>query len=1847
MDTLRLSAIIGKLIEKYVLSAIEGNRDCRLLAPGLTPTISAQLHEYLLEHLPQTVNSYLVIGELEEPSEEKGKIKAIGLTSRRIGSFVAITSPGQLVHIQDSIRGSGGTIRSVAFSEEWPWIDEVGSESFRFDGPVLDELVKEWSTNEKEREWLREFTLKGLLEYTRSSSKRGPLLLEEIIGTFHPSLYPDLADVREKFLYHTGIPRPRGAIPPVKELVQGSSKLCKNIVDRYQKEGDAREQAREMVNELFTADERNEVRKALDHLLDVLGNSDTLDLGILAFHGCWETPRCWNLLNDGILATLFKVKPAETSIKYSLHCKRGCISENGKKVATFHGEPIELNIIYANLPPDHLSMGSWTIQVLSRQRPIIDPVHVSDSHSEGEAHLCIDTSVIGNYSRKIPLRVVLVLDNAVQAEERLDLHLCGPNRPTFIVVQRDFDVVDPTLSTDDDVPDKKIMVDEPVSVYIFEHGISPLSLRNEDDEIVNLVEQEGGGIWKAAQLVNVSDKPSGQVTWTFQVGDVGAVICFEGGDIVKGEYTLEDEFRVLLCDPKSPEKHLKTLLNIFMMKESDPYPNLGGIDDAARHRLFLSRIVTNPTGWRPVLTNLLNIDYEVSGSIGDFINYLGQVENEDFRRLSLQAESLALLQSYSDAREAILAEIISYNATQDKISDHPIYASHPIFVHERSTHMEKLACAYLAAYNHILDYISNQGEALNWHQRFILVYLDCVVDWSSTREKTAFFLLGPWHPLVIAKRFMVQSALYERGYRFFNGGPEGKELRQLTAFLGRVQGFKWIIALSTRGDKLEPAFISTTSDPGWHVAFKTGSAVLLAGGQPTSLPDISRKLWKNLGLSTESTIGGNQDLPVMALSNYMNSFPSRRSIGVRICHGYEGNEVIKKIDAFIHDEEKPSESGKELPGGVRLYLQDPLVGETDARWTNPPLFVYSFKDDEDCLLENHPDIYMSQSTSDITFRDGDTFYELPRGEGYQAVFYEPLKWLVVGPAVVPDSVTYEFDIARESSEGIGGSYVAVLGKITKFVRYPKERISSVELPDRLNAPWVVIPGHALDPAILVKYVCDSTTRSLSERALWDYKVSIGGRSGSYFILSTIPKGFLVAVNGFFGREDIAGQFIAELGRIGIAIGGEALKSGRRALGIIGLVGAVRLLAGETGAGSLFSRELGSLRFLIPVDSFESFFGKASSGEEKRSDLLAVHIRLPRTSGEKMHISACGVESKFTSNTYSRERASYAIGQAKATTADFKKLVTRSLGHGAVPERLALLEIIRFGLRISSQYLPIENESWLQLEQAIYQSVLQERYEYIPPSHEGLLVSTEAGLQGAAECQAVPGGLWIRLTKTHWPGIADASRFEAIMQNLSMLFGSTTRATLGQTTLPFTQTGPPIDATPVVMTPPTIEARHSDAGVTTRTGELGITQRITGPPHTRPIQKIFIGVDEARVAKYFDPKSPVDPLDNMNMMVTGSSGTGKTQFLKYLICKFREQNQNVLVLDFKNDFANDEKFSNRAELERIFVNFDGLPYNPLIPFPVRHPVTGALVFQPRQHITGVASVLKRTYRLGDQQEAALKNAMVSAFTNAGIQATDTIPYVDNNQFPDFSIVGTILEHDNERAYNRLEPLFSLGLFRPDYRAVSFHELTKRSMVIDLSMIPSEVIKNALAQLVVMSAHAYFNSIPHSGTIRQFFVIDEAFRILDYEYMAGFVLQCRAYGVGMILSSQYPSHFPMDVSSSLATKILHGNEGDSNRIREIVQLIHCEGREGDIASLERFQAFLDNRHHRRTLIRTMNYPLYLVWEKLQEMGTATREELSLVGGFNSSMLPIGNLVEQLKRMGLADEKDGKVFVLNRTD
>lgn len=1838
--------VLSDLINHYVREARAGGRDCRLLVPGLDPGLSRQVHRELLGSLPGDVAAYLVTGSDEQTSEETGYIRAVGLTSKRIGSFVAIVDPGQLAHIQDSIRGSGGPIRSLVFSEEWPWIDN-GNESFRFDGPVLNALVQRWTIDEEEQKWFRELILGGLLEATRTHSQRTQVFLISIIGQFDPERYPDINGVRTKFLFHSGIPSPVGELPSAQALVKNSARLSKKIVDRCAEEGATRDQVRDMVQDVIPEEEREAVTRSLDRFLDGIGRSQTLDLGLLAFYGCWDRDddtSHWSRLNSGRLEAIFGIPQGERSrLVFTMSCPGGIIAEDGKTLASYAGVNVDIEVNY-DIPPDQLASGDWRVEIRNRGTPVVSgPV----DGPTGNLSLHLDTANIpGAQAKKIPLRIALVSNDEIRASQKLDLHLCGPNRPAFAVVENGFKVVDATPAREEEDPGTKINLDVPVHVFMLAHGDRNISIRNEDDEEVVLIGLDAPDILRSAQRLDLSGVPSGQDTWTCSFGELEAVINFESTDIEKGEFTIEDEFRVLLSSSKTRDKSLGFLVDLFQGETREPYLRLGRIDDKARNRIQLAKLVTTRTGWKPVLTNLLEGEQSISGAIGDFFAHRGKIDPASLAKVTLPAEVVPLLKAYSDARWAVIQRIESNLDTGGATIEHPVYASHPVFVKSTQPETEALIVDYISIFSKILDYIRVNKKNLERPQLLVLAHLDCIVHWDNTRMRNAFFLVGPWHPLVVAKRFMVQAALHARARRFLDR-PDGKKFKQLTSLLEQVQGFRWVPGLSMDVLEFEPAIVSTSSDPGWHVAIKADYLTAPPSVGCMTIAEIVGKLWKHLGLEMEKGADGNTNLPVTVLSSFMRAFPSRRSIGMRVRKGYPAKIVIENVDAFLHAEEGPTEFGARLPGGLRLYLEKSLDQDVEARWTSPPLCVYHYENDEECIAKASPDIYMLPAESRVSTRASSKQARTARGHALEAVFSMPLGWLTEGQFLVPASVTYDFDPAADPQEGLGGAFTRALGETSALIGNALETTTTVDLPQLLGAPWVVIPGRSIDPAVLVKYVRDGKDRGAEERALWDYRIDIAGKANSFYVLSRIPREFQVAVNGFFGRVDVSGDFILDLGKIGIAIGGEALKTGRNALGVIGLVGAVRMLAGspENGISSL-GQGPGTLGFLLPVDSFASFFGDQDDGPGKRADLLAVHLSLPDVNAGKLRIAACGIEAKFVTGTFSLARASGALAQGISTEAEFRGLLEASLGDGAMPERLALLELLRFGLRITSPGTREETERWVENERRVYDAVLTGNYEYSPPTQRAVLFSTEGRLQGAAEYQVLQDGLWVRLTRDHWPGIAESPAIEQIQQKLCTLFYTasspgTPRIIIGGDQPPAGERIGQAATTAGSPGPqPTAEEQFSSPKETPT--ELPSPREDRGAP----LERIIVGVDTDRRAVYFDPQSQVDPLENNNVMITGSSGTGKTQFLKYLILKLREQGKNVLVLDFKNDFADDQTFCEKARLERIFVNFDGLPYNPLIPYPMRHPGTGEYVVQCGQHIAGLSAVLKQTYRLGDQQQVAVKNAIAGVFRAEGIPDTGTILYDPELRFPDFSAVGAYLQANDPLAYNRLDPLFTLDLFREENRDRPFQALVGRSVVLDLSRIPSDDLKSTLAKLIVLSGHSYLNTQPHSGAIRQFFVFDEGHRVLDSTYMASMARECRAYGVGVILSSQYPSDFPGEISASMATKILHGNGRDTERIRGIVNMIGFEGHEGEVANLEPFQGFIDNRHYPHTLLRTMNYPLYLAWSELLGTGTATRDELSTVDGLDVARLPIANLVRQLERMGIAEERDGRVHPTTRT-
>ena len=181
--------------------------------------------------------------------------------------------------------------------------------------------------------------------------------------------------------------------------------------------------------------------------------------------------------------------------------------------------------------------------------------------------------------------------------------------------------------------------------------------------------------------------------------------------------------------------------------------------------------------------------------------------------------------------------------------------------------------------------------------------------------------------------------------------------------------------------------------------------------------------------------------------------------------------------------------------------------------------------------------------------------------------------------------------------------------------------------------------------------------------------------------------------------------------------------------------------------------------------------------------------------------------------------------------------------------------------------------------------------------------------------------------------------------------------------------------------------------------------------------------------WFDPAPPEDPLPNPHISITGETGCGKTQATKAILARPAAAGLPRSILDFKDDYsepvyAETEGFNvYDAELQQPAVQPAGAAVDP---------ASGRV--NPTHHIHQLADIIKRIYRLGDQQAYRLREAMKKAYEDAGIAVRAGVAR-SRQAFPPFEAVRDELaeDKDNEALLGRLSPIFDLGLFQPPRRA----------------------------------------------------------------------------------------------------------------------------------------------------------------------------------------------------------------------
>ena len=300
--------------------------------------------------------------------------------------------------------------------------------------------------------------------------------------------------------------------------------------------------------------------------------------------------------------------------------------------------------------------------------------------------------------------------------------------------------------------------------------------------------------------------------------------------------------------------------------------------------------------------------------------------------------------------------------------------------------------------------------------------------------------------------------------------------------------------------------------------------------------------------------------------------------------------------------------------------------------------------------------------------------------------------------------------------------------------------------------------------------------------------------------------------------------------------------------------------------------------------------------------------------------------------------------------------------------------------------------------------------------------------------------------------------------------------------------------------------------------------------------------------WFDPQLPEDRLPNPHVMITGETGSGKTQATKELLSQLRPYNVPSLILDFKDDYS-DPQYAETEGFNVYDPSEQSLPFNPLAP--AIDPRSGRV--NPTHHLHQLTDIIKRIYRLGDQQAYRLREAIKSVYEVADLPSRAFVPKI-GQAYPPFEAVQVALAHDkeNQALLGRMSPIFDLELFSSSSQVADFASIVERNTVIRLSQLPGDEVKNSVAELFLMALYNYLIRQPQSHRLAQLAVLDEAWRLVESPFLEPLMREGRAFGLGVVIASQFPTDLPTAVAGSTATK-LYFSQTNVEQVREIQRTV----------------------------------------------------------------------------------------------
>jgi hypothetical protein len=700
--------------------------------------------------------------------------------------------------------------------------------------------------------------------------------------------------------------------------------------------------------------------------------------------------------------------------------------------------------------------------------------------------------------------------------------------------------------------------------------------------------------------------------------------------------------------------------------------------------------------------------------------------------------------------------------------------------------------------------------------------------------------------------------------------------------------------------------------------------------------------------------------------------------------------------------------------------------------------------------------------------------------------------------------------------------------------------------------------------------------------LWDYELpnysSVSGESNGFYLLVRENPTLISSIRSAIDElcipsslgltDDDIHRVLVEIARRGMPTLKRISDGGATALGEFGGFIALRLLQDSFVEGTkhgciIPARHVSddgttTVNLIIPMDPFRSQMDslrRASEGSGtslKRPDLIVFSIALDNVD-DPVSIKITPIEVKARSFEFSKADMLAAIEQTKAFSSYFRKHLfpepdqqQSRLWDLAIKEFLSSL--ISFGFRVYGLLDDFNNDSkeWSVLHEKVVGGLFANTLD-IEVDVTGRLVVVDKSKVSQSRDADNDG--------FHEVIVLTANDAFDIFKNFSDTMISSINNTVKDwnllaSSLPFkgkpetlvdactATTGPIVRPQPEKPPKETEEEKkenepHDDDGPEHGDGTDSVVELPNGTHDVQEGSGVRFKVGQTihgftAADRYLWPSNT--NLTHLNTGIVGDLGTGKTQLIKALIYQMVAHPENnrghkprFLIFDYKDDYSSKD-----------FVEATGAKVVEPINLPLNmFDVTNCTARKPwMERYKFFSDVLSKIYGgVGQVQQLNIKNAVRQAYQKASEQGMPA-PLLEQ-------VLSEYIDVTNGKAdspMNILSDLVDMEIFETARdKIMPFEDFMDGVVVIKLkSLGQDDNSKNLLVVILLNFFYEYMLKLekkpflgvdPQLRFISSMLLVDEADSIMKYEFdvLRKVLLQGREFGVGVLLSSQYLSHF----------------------------------------------------------------------------------------------------------------------------